>query len=189
MIGLGILLFLCIWGAIAFVIANLLCKTLLRRFTKDAETGETTNKGVLLIFLLGVLVFFTPIADEIIAYPTYYRMCQGADTYKFASGMDEKKVFGRSYKSLGDDKWIQIFPFYRDLPPHEKAESGVVIEVSRTIFVDAHTNESLFYKDEIRPIRSAFAIPWDGGRIPWLLHGCYPNEEFVYKLRLKRKID
>ena len=47
MMGLGILLFLCIWGAVALLIANLIGKKLLKRFTKDAE-GKTTSKGVLI---------------------------------------------------------------------------------------------------------------------------------------------
>ena len=52
--------------------------------------------------------------------------------------------------------------------------------------MDAETNDDLFYGSSIKPIRSAFAMPWDGGRIPWLFHGCYPNEEFIYKLQLKQ---
>ena len=187
MIGLGVLLFLCIWGAIALLIASLIGKKLLKKFTKDAE-GRTTSKGVLIILLLAVLVFFLPISDEIISYPTYYKMCQGAKDYKFANGMDEKRVLGRNYKILGTTKRIQIFPFYRDLSPYKKAESGVVVDVSSGTFVDAHTNEVLFYDEFIKPIRSAFAMPWDGGRIPWLLHECYPNEEFIYKLQLKRAV-
>ena len=185
MMGLGVLLFLLIWAGLSLLIANLIGKKLLRRFTKDAE-GRTTSKGVLLILLMSVLVFLMPIADEIISYPRYAQMCESAKEYKFAKGMDEKRVFGRNYKSLGSDKWIQIFPFYHELPPHVKAESGVVIEVRRRTFVDADTNEILFSSDVVKPIRSAFSIPWDGGRIPWLFHGCYPNEEFIYKLQLKQ---
>ena len=188
MSGIFLIIFLCIWGAVALLIANLIGKKLLKKFTKDAE-DRTTGKGTLIVLLLAVLAFFAPIADEIISYPAYSKMCQGAKEYKFASGMDEKKVFGRKYKILSNTKRIQIFPFYRDLPPHERAEGGVILDVSRGAFVDAQTNEVLFHDSFVKPIRSAFAMPWDGGRIPWLLHECYPNEEFIYKLQLKRAID
>ena len=60
MIGLGVLLFLLIWAGLSLLIANLISKKLLKRFTKDDE-GRTTSKGVLLILLMSVLVFFAQI--------------------------------------------------------------------------------------------------------------------------------
>lgn len=188
MMGLGILLFLAVWAGLSLLIARFLSKKLLRRLTTDATTGNTSCKAMFITLLLSVLVFFAPIADEIISYPHYYQICQSAKEYKFAKGMNEKNVFGRKYKILSSTKRIQIFPFYRDLSSHERAESGVVVDVSRGVFVDARTNEVLFYDYFIQPIRSAFAMPWDGRRIPWLLRGCYPNEGFIYKLQLKRTI-
>ena len=62
--------FLGIWGAIALLIANLIGKKLLKRFTKDAG-GRTTSTGVVIILLLSGLVFFTPILDQLIAYPKW----------------------------------------------------------------------------------------------------------------------
>lgn len=131
MIGLGILLFLCIWGVIAFVIANLLCKTLFRRFTKDAETGETTNKGVLLIFLLGALVFISPILDQLIAYPKWQQLCATTGDFEWGPGMDEKRAFGREYKADFKDEEFNIFP-------------NVTVTTTGVYLYDAHNKELIF---------------------------------------------
>jgi hypothetical protein len=188
MIGLGMLLFLCIWGAIALLIANLIGKRLLKRFTKDAETGRTTSKGALVILVLSVLVFFAPITDEIISYPSYYKMCESADKYEFAPGMDKEKVLGREYHIDLEEKRAQIFPTYQELDPHKTPSNGVVVDISKRKIVDTNSRELLLVGTTVKAVRSFFAIPWDGGRIPWLLHGCYPSEELIYKLQLKRNI-
>ncbi|NOS97616.1 MAG: hypothetical protein HOP25_04010 [Methylotenera sp.] len=187
MIGLGVLLFLCIWGAVALLIASLIGKKLLKRFTKDAE-GRTTSKGVLIILVLSILVFFAPIADEIISYPAYSKMCQDAGKYEFAPNMDEKKVFGREYHIDLEEKRVQIFPTYKELELHKVPHSGVVVDVSKRKIIDTNSKELLLVGTHIKAVRSFFAMPWDGSRIPWLLHECYPNEELIYNLQLKRTI-
>jgi hypothetical protein len=172
MIGLGVLLFLCIWGAIALLIANVIGKKLLKRFTKDAE-GRTTSKGVLIILVVSVLVFFAPIADEIISYPAYSKMCQDAGKYEFAPNMDEKKVFGREYRIEEEDKkLIRLFPTFQTLHPEDNSNFGVVIEITKLKLIDDNTNETLLTTRTAKPLRSFFAMPWDGKRIPWLLHEC-----------------
>ena len=181
------IIFLCIWGAIALLIASLIGNKLLRKFTKDAE-GRTTSKGVLIILVLSVLAFCAPIADEIISYQSYYKMCEGADEYKFAPGMDEKKAFGQEYHIDLEEKRVQIFPTYKELELHKAPHSGVVVDVSKRKIIDTNSKELLLIGTHIKAARSFFAIPWGGGRIPWLLHECYPNEELIYKLQLKRTI-
>lgn len=195
MIGLGVLLFLCIWGAIAILVANLIGKKLLKRFTKDAE-GRTTGEGTLIILLLSVLVFFAPIADEIISYPTYYKMCQNAGKYEFAPGMDEKKVFGREYYATSDYEMIKLFPSFHELSSTDDKNSGVVVQVDKAKIIDTNTGEILLVSVGFKPIRSFFAMPWDGSRFPWLLKECGKHvgknggysQELIRKLQLKRTI-
>jgi hypothetical protein len=188
MIGLGILLFLAIWAGLSLLIARLLSKKLLRRFTTDATTDNISSKGVFITLLLSVLVFFAPIADEIISYPSYYKMCEAAGKYEFALGMDEKKAFGREYHIDLEEKRVQIFPTHKELELHKTPPSGVVVDVSKRKIIDTNSKELLLVGTHIKAVRSFFAMPWDGGRIPWLLHECYPNEELLYKLQLKRTI-
>lgn len=173
MIGLGILFFLAIWAVLSLLIARLLSKKLLTRFTTDATTGNTSSKGTFITLLLSVLVFFAPIADEIISYPSYYQMCQAAGKYEFAPGMDEKKVFGREYRIEEEDKkLIRLFPTFQTLLPEDNRNFGVVIEATKLKLIDDKTNETLLTTPTNKPLRSFFALPWDGKRIPWLLHEC-----------------
>ena len=115
-------------------------------------------------------------------------MCQGASSYELASGMTEKKAFGQEYHFDLEEKRVQIFPTYKELELHKAPYSGVVVDVSKRKIIDTNSKELLLVGTHIEAVRSFFAIPWDGGRIPWLLHPCYPSEELIYKLQLKRTI-
>lgn len=190
MIGIGILLFLCIWGAVALLIANLIGKKLLKRFTKDAE-DRTTGKGTLIVSLLAVLVFFAPIVDEIITYPTYYKMCQSAGKYEFALGMNAKKAFGRQYYiKFQDEKFISLFPRVSEVKWNaDKFQSALVKEVNLRL-IDESTYETILTSRIVVPMTSLFAIPWDGKRITWLLHSCTTenreSNELLAALQLKQ---
>lgn len=196
MIGLGILFFLAIWAVLSLLIARLLSKSLLRRFITDATTGNISSKGVFVTLLLGVLVFFAPIADEIISYPSYYKMCEDGGKYKFASGMDEKKVFGREFYATSKYELTGLFPSFNTLSPIDDKGSGVIIQVDKTSIIDTNTGEILLKSVGFKPIHSFFAIPWDGQRIPWLLQECGKhvgknggyNQQLIGKLQLKRTI-
>ena len=188
MTGIGLLIFLLIWGSIAVWLGKLLSRKVFTRYTTDLTTLKSTIRGDLITFLLITFIFLLPIADEIVSYPTYYKMCEDAGNYQFAPDMDEKKVFGREYQIDSEKKRLQIFPVRKDLSLQKAPSSGVVIDISKRKIVDTKTRELLLVGTHIEAVRSFFAIPWDGGRIPWLLHGCYPSEELIYKLQLKRTI-
>jgi hypothetical protein len=178
MIGLGVLLFLCIWGAIALLIASLIGKKLLKKFTKDAE-GRTTSKGVLIILVLSILVFFAPIADEIISYPSYYKMCEDGGKYEFAPGMDAKKASEREVFMSETYDYILLFPHFKTLltgnVPQQrnvKKDSGVIVERATIRYMDATTKELVLTYKWIDPIASFSAINWNGKEITWLLRRC-----------------
>lgn len=190
MMGIGILLFLCIWAAIALLVANFIGRKLLKRFTKDAS-GRTTSKGVVIILLLAILVFFAPIADEIIAYPTYYKMCQSAGKYEFAPGMDAKKAFGRQYYiKFDNEKLIRLFPWASEVNRAEDPPKSALVKEINLRLIDESTNEIILTSRIVVPVTSLFAIPWDGKRVTWLLHSCTTenrkSNELLADLHLKQ---
>lgn len=201
MSGIFLIIFLLVWGAIALLIANFIGKKLLKRITKDTE-GRTTSKGASITLVLSVMVFFAPIADEIIAYPTYSKMCQGAGEFQFSSGMDEKKVFGREVYSLRVEEYIMLFPNRQTLSKaelqsraNENKTSGVVAIKTIDKKIDNKTGEEILSIKKVKPISSMFAFPdASGGRNTWILKECglfgstkgKSNPDFYKALQLKQ---
>lgn len=173
MSGIFLIIFLLVWGAVAVLLGNWLSK-LFKRFTTNAQTGTTNLAHYPLKGLLIAVVFLLPIADEIIAYPRYYQMCEGAG-YKFALGMDAKKAFRRPYYAKSEYEVMRLFPNSHLLSPNEDKNSGVVVELKKLKIIDTYTGEIILTSDGVKPIHSLFAIPWEDGRHPWLLHGCDEN--------------
>ena len=186
MMGLGVLLFLLIWAGLSLLIANLIGKKLLKRFTKDDE-GRTTSKGILLILLMSVLVFFTPIVDEIISYPRYAQMCQDVGKYEFGPGMNAKKVFGRHFYVKPETQVIRLFPKIQTLQSDDDWHKGVVVKSTKLELIDVNTEELLLTSKDVLPISSFFALRWDNSKIPWLLQQCTANNyDYLRSLQLKQ---
>ena len=131
MMGIGILIFLIIWAGLSLLIALFISKRLLRRFTTNIGTGRATNKGILFILVLSVLVFFAPILDQLIAYPKWQQLCATTGDFEWGPGMDEKKAFGRDYYGESETTQFTIFPNVR------------VYAESAKLF-DANSDELLF---------------------------------------------
>lgn len=193
MTGIGLLIFILIWGSVSIGLGKLLSRKVLTRYTTDLTTLKSTIRGDLITFFLSALIFLLPIADEIISYPSYYKMCEDAGKYQFAPGMDEKKVFGRDYRiEVEDEKLIRLFPSFQELQPTQDKNFGVVVKVNKLKLTDENTKETLLTTQIVKPLRSFFAIPWDGKRIPWLLHECSDmvgkngeaSQNFIRSLRL-----
>lgn len=163
----------------------------------EAKASSWQRSGTsLLQYSFAALIFLLPVADEIISYPTYYKMCKNGGRYQFAPGMDEKKVFGREYYATSNHELTRLFPDFKNtLLPSDK-NSGVVIQVDRTKIIDTNTGEILLESVGFNPIHSFSAIPWDGTRIPWLLQECGDyvgnngeySQDLIRKLHLKRTI-
>ena len=197
MIGIIFIVLLLIWGLIALGLSKLLWKVI-SSFKKQPHL-ESENQGsswqaskiTLLQLLLAVFIFFLPIADEIVAYPHYYQMCQSAGKYEFAVGMDAKKAFGREYFiKFEDEKLISLFPWFHELSQEETKPKTALVKEIKLRLVDENTDETILKSMIVVPVRSLFAIPWDGKRITWLLHSCTTeNKEsnaLLTDLRLKQ---
>ena len=188
MTGIALIIFILIWGSIAVWLGRILSRKVFARFTTNLTTGKPSKWTGLITFLTIAFVFLLPLADEIISYPAYSKMCQGTGQYEFAPGMDDKKVYRREYQIDLEEKRVQIFPVHKELSLQEAPSSGVIVEISKRKIVDTKTRELLLLGTNIKPVHSFFAMPWDGSRIPWLLRSCYSSEELIYKLQLKRTI-
>lgn len=198
MTGIALMIFLFIWGLIALWLSKVFWR-LINSFKKqprlenEAKSSSWQNsKTTLLQLALAALIFVLPIADEIVSYPSYYKMCEDGGKYEFAPGMDEKKAFGREHHVDLETKLMRLFPDFHILSPSEDAKRGVVVELVKLTIIDTNTGETILTSDGVRPVRSFFAIPWDGKRIPWILQECSAirgknaenSKQFLRKLRL-----
>ena len=107
-----------------------------------------------------VLVFFAPVADEIIAWPQLQGLCKDAGRYLFLNGQTEKSVSGRTVKSNSFFKTILL-------------SESVRVQMSEDIMTDATTKEDILRSYMIEPKSSFAAFPdGSGGRVTWLLKSC-----------------
>jgi hypothetical protein len=94
-----------------------------------------------------VLVFFAPVADEIIAYPQMQALCKQVTFFELAPGMDENKAYGRTVyyaeKTRRDTLW----------PPS--------VEILRweIAYVDAASKEPVLQVLRIEPLRGMLGVP------------------------------
>lgn len=114
-----------------------------------------------------VLVFFAPVADEIIAYPQMQALCKQDRLFELASGMDEKNSYGRTVYSEERHTKESIFP--------------QTVEVTRwqTAYVDVSTKEDVLINRRFFPIRGMLGIPngSSAGKMTVLLGACVPTSE------------
>ena len=198
MSGIFLIIFLLVWGAVAVLLGSLLSR-LIKRLTTNTQTGAPNAWRTPLKLLLIVLVFLLPIADEIVAYPRYYQMCEAAGKYEFAPGMDVFKASEREVFISETYDYILLFPHFETLltgsVPQQrnvKKDSGVIVEQATIRYMDATTRELVLTYKWIDPIASFFAINWNGKQITWLLRRCdnggttdgKPSSDFFRDLKL-----
>jgi hypothetical protein len=150
---MGILFFgvIAVWALIALVLGcNLPQRLRIQRY----------RPAWAVVFV--VLVFFAPVADEIIAYPQMQALCRDLQPLSLASGMSEEKAYGRTVSYRDITTPVSIFP------------SSVKVDRHDGIYFDLKTNEPILAYHGYTP-RSAFlAIPngSSGGAMTLLLQGC-----------------
>jgi exosortase/archaeosortase len=105
------------------------------------------------------LVFFAPVADEIIAYPQMMALCSDAGKYVYIGGHTQETVMNRTVKTETIREAKIIFPF-------------VEIEIGTDILRDATTNEKLLSYKTVEPINSFSAFSTGGRRTTLLLGHC-----------------
>lgn len=188
MSGIFLIIFLLVWGAVAVLLGSLLSR-LIKRLTTNTQTGVPNGWQTPVKFLMIALVFFLPIADEIISYPRYYQMCQDAGKYEFAPGMDAKKVFGRYFRmEFENEKLIGLFPNYHQVTQDVRTLKSFTVKEMNVNLVDISTDEIILKSKIVVPVASFAAIPWNGERYTWLLHSCTTENEkskkFIRALQL-----
>jgi hypothetical protein len=113
------------------------------------------------------LVFFAPVADEIIAYPQMQALCKHDRLFEMEPGMDEKGVYGRTVYSEERKAFIRLWP------------SSIEILQWSTAYVDAVTKQTLFTRSGAEPLRGMLGIPngSSGGQMAAILSACDPTGE------------
>lgn len=151
MIGLIFFGAIALWGAISVVLGSKLPNWFGIQRCRILWTGTFT-----------VLVFFIPVADEIIAYPQMKALCEQDRSFRFSFGMDEKKSFGRTVYSEERNTNEYIFP------------SSIKLIRWSTVYVDAVTKEDVLMNHRFIPIRGMLGIPngSSGGTMTLLLRSC-----------------
>ena len=109
-----------------------------------------------------VLVFFAPVADEIIAYPQMQVLCASLSSTELANGMNEKSAYGRTIYYTQRRTTEKLFPR--------------TIEITRSVgaYVDAFTKEPVLVQTWFEPRRGMLGIPngSSGGEMTILLKAC-----------------
>ena len=112
---------------------------------------------------LVLLVFFVPIADEIIAWPQMQELCKGNGRFIFGPEMNEQKALGRTvyYRYKSQEERRKLFP-------------DVEVLYSLHDYVDTRTGEIILRFHSVKPTYSMFAYPDAGGtRNTWILSECW----------------
>ncbi len=151
MIGLLFFGAIALWGAIAIALGIKLPKWL----------GIQRYRPLWTVVLVP-LVFFAPVADEIIAYPQMKALCASLKPYELAPGMDEKKAYGRVVYYTQRRTSETLFP------------STIEITRSNIAYVDATTKEPVLVQSWFEPRRGMLGIPngSSGGQMTVLLDKC-----------------
>jgi len=151
MIGLMFLGVLIAWSAIALALGIKLPQWLgVKRFRPWASV------------LLVPMIFFAPVADEIIAYPQMQALCKEVRGFQFAPGMDAQKAYGRTVYYQQPTSRLDIFP------------STVSVERMEMRYVDVTTQETVFHAIDYGVTRGWLGVPAgsSGDKMAVLLKGC-----------------
>jgi hypothetical protein len=154
MIGLLFFGAIALWGVIAIALGIKLPKWLgIQRYR------------VLWSVVLVPLIFFAPVADEVIAYPQMQALCASLKPYELAPGMDEKRAYERVVYHKQSSTSVMLWP--------------PTIEVTRwtSTYVDSKTKEPVLVQSWIEPRRGMLGVPAgsSGGQMTVLLKKCSPK--------------
>lgn len=151
MIGLLFFGVLILWAIIAITLGLKLPKWLrIQRFT------------MLWIIVISVLIFFAPVADEIIAWSQMNKLCKSVTGFQFAAGVDEKVAYGRTVYYEQSTQRFVIFP------------SSVSVIQAEYRYVDATTKQVIFFEYDYEAKYAWLGIPAgsSGNKMTALLKGC-----------------
>lgn len=151
MSGLFFLSILGIWLLIAVLVGTKIPKWL----------GATRYRRALSVLLIP-LIFLAPVADEIVAYPQMLALCKHDKLYELATGMNEKKAYGRTVYYVQKKELISLWP------------STVKVSRLDMAYVDAQTNETVLARIGFRAAQGMLGLPAgsSGDKTTVLLSGC-----------------
>ena len=139
MIGVGILLFLCIWALVSLFL-GWLCLKVMDSFKEPlylaSESQRSTwqkSKRLLIQLVLAAVIFVLPVIDQIIAYPKWQELCATTDDFEWGPGINEKNALGREVTAKYEYHHTTIFP-------------GIRVEYSEKNVYDARSDELLYSK-------------------------------------------
>lgn len=151
MIGLLFFGAIALWGVIAIVLGIKLPKWMgIQRYR------------LLWTVVLVPLVFFAPVADEIIAYPQMQALCASLKPLELAPGMDENGAYGRTVYPTESRTTETLFP------------STIKITRFSAAYADATTKEPVLVQSGFEPQRGMLGVPngSSGGQMTVLLNKC-----------------
>lgn len=154
MIGLMFMGILSAWFAISIALGVKIPKWMgVRRF------------GWVFSLLLTPLIFLTPVADEVIAYPQMVNLCASLKPYDFTFGVDEKSAYGRTVYHKQSNTRELIWP------------PTVEVKKWTSAYVDSKTGEPILVQNWFEPQRGMLGVPngSSGGRMTILLKSCSPK--------------
>jgi hypothetical protein len=156
MIGIIFFVVISVWALVALVLG----------FKLPQWLGMRRNQSLWTVVFV-VLVFFAPVADEILAYPQIKVLCKQDRLFNFSPGMDAKKAYGRTVYSEEREMFTKLFP------------SSIEVIRWTTVYVDATTKEEVFKRSGIHPQRGMLGVPSgsSGGQMTVLLSPCEPTGE------------
>lgn len=110
--------------------------------------------------VLAPLIFFAPVADEIIAYPQMMALCSARENTHLT--MNEKSAYGRTVYYTQSSEVGALWP------------PSVVIVRHQSGYLDATTKEPVLVSSWIRPARGFLGIPAgsSGTKMTLLLRAC-----------------
>jgi hypothetical protein len=92
------------------------------------------------------LVFFAPVADEIVAYPQFYSYCN----FRLADGVTEQFAFGKKVQYLESNF-------------KKRLVSGVLVEIRSSQLNDSSSGQTLLVGEAIKPLKTMLSFSIDGG--------------------------
>ena len=150
MIGLMFFGAIALWGAIAIGLGLFLSKLFGQSWRGWAATA------------LIPLIFFAPVADEIIAMPQMNALCATMKPLALAPGMDAQRAYGRTIYGNTESSLETLFP------------SNIKVTRFSGTYLDAKTNEPVLMQSGFSPGAGMLGMPSGsgGGSMPLLLSKC-----------------
>lgn len=117
--------------------------------------------------LFGVLIFFLPVLDEVLAYPQIRHLCRGVGDYELVPGVGVEDVRGHQIYHVSGESLVRgIFP------------QTVVVRRYESWYRDASNDKDILYRYSLVVKHGWLRMPAgsSGDAMPLLVNGCAPKQ-------------